>query len=84
MTILSLNNRPVKSSEDFQSEHELSGSALIDELCESEREEGKLERQRSEIETGRGEGRKKERRGRRVEERDREEEGEREKRAERR
>ena len=40
LTILSLNNRPVKSSEDFQSEHELSGSALIDELCESEREEG--------------------------------------------
>ena len=40
MTILSLNHRPVKLSEDFQSEHELSGSALIDELCEAEREEG--------------------------------------------
>ena len=39
-TILSFNNGAVKSSEDFQSEHELSGSALIDELCESEREEG--------------------------------------------
>ena len=35
LTILSLNNRPVKSSEDFQSEHELSGNALIDELCMS-------------------------------------------------
>ena len=30
LTILSLNNRSVKSSEDFQSEHELSGNALID------------------------------------------------------
>ena len=33
LRILSLNHRPVKFSEDFQSEHELSKNALIEKLC---------------------------------------------------
>ena len=35
LTILSLIHRPVQLSENFESKHELSGNALIDELCMS-------------------------------------------------